>query len=65
MDNQFIKDTRSLLDFLRRCKYNMEETKQKIDMVLTLRNKLPEFSDWNPMSPDIQAALSVGYSYLT
>jgi hypothetical protein len=39
----------------------MEKTKKKLDLTLTLRSALPEFfSEWDPLSPENQAALSVG-----
>lgn len=54
-------DALFLLKFLRGCKYSMEKVKYKLDMMLTLRNALPEFfSGWDPMKPEMQAALSCG-----
>ena len=54
-------DAQFLLKYLRGCKYSMEKTKKKLDMTLTLRTALPEFfSDWDPMSPENQEALSMG-----
>lgn len=40
----------------------MEKAKAKLDLTLTLRNALPEFfSGWDPMKPEMQAALDHGY----
>lgn len=51
----------TLLKYLRGCKYSLEKTKKKIDLMMTLRTALPEFfSGWDPMSPENQAALSLG-----
>ena len=56
-----ISDTISLLSFLRGCKYSLETTKKKIDLLFTVRNFLPEFFDnWDPMADDIQLALQYG-----
>ena len=41
----------------------MEKTKKKLEMTLTMRTLLPEFfSEWDPMLPEIQEALSAGYN---
>jgi len=50
-----------LIDFARGCKYSLEKTKRKIDTFLTLRTALPEFfRGWDPLRPELQAALAVG-----
>ena len=55
----------TLLKYLRGCKYSLEKTKKKLEMTLTMRTLLPEFfSGWDPMLPEIQEALSVGYNYI-
>jgi hypothetical protein len=57
-----IIDAIFLLKFLRGCKYSLEKAKKKMDLTLTLRSALPEFfSGWDPMSPENQEALSLGY----
>jgi hypothetical protein len=39
----------------------MEKAKTKLDLTLTFRTALPEFFDgWDPLSPENQAALSLG-----
>jgi CRAL/TRIO domain len=54
-------DSQFLLKFLRGCKYSLETTKQKLDLMLTLRNMLPGlYSSWDPMKPENQKALSFG-----
>ncbi|XP_046638360.1 retinaldehyde-binding protein 1-like [Daphnia pulicaria] len=56
-------DAKFLLRFLRGCKYSMEKAKTKLDLTLTFRTALPEFFDgWDPLSPENQAALSLGGS---
>ena len=53
----------TLLKYLRGCKYSLEKTKKKLEMTLTMRTLLPEFfSGWDPMSPENQVALSLGYT---
>ena len=54
-------DPRYLLKYLRGCKYNMDKSKRKIEMALTLRSLLPElYTGWDPTSPEIQAVLDYG-----
>ena len=61
LSHLFFEDAMTLLKFLRGCKFSLEKAKAKLDCTLTLRNALPEFfSEWDPMRPEIQAALSVG-----
>lgn len=56
-----ILDAKYLLKYLRGCKYSMEKCKKKLEMTLTLRTVLPEiFDEWDPMSPETQAALNLG-----
>lgn len=60
MDGVALDET-FLLGFARGCKYSMEKTKQKIDLFLTMRSALPEFfRGWDPLKPDMQAALACG-----
>lgn len=47
-----------LLTFLRGCKWSLQKTKQKIDYFYTLKTLVPDFfSDRDPLSDEIQAAL--------
>jgi len=60
--NYIFIDAKFLLGFLRGCKYSVEKVKKKLDLTLTLRTALPEFFDeWDPFSPENQAALNMGY----
>ncbi|KAI9559302.1 hypothetical protein GHT06_016091 [Daphnia sinensis] len=54
-------DDYGIVCFARGCKYSLEKMKNKIDLMFTLRTALPEFfSGWDPMKPEIQAALACG-----
>lgn len=46
LDNQF------LIQFLRRCKYNLEKAKYKIHLYYTLKTRFPEFSNVTDVNCD-------------
>jgi len=51
-------DDQFLLGFLRGCKFNLQETKDKLDQFYTVRTLAPEFfSNRDPLSPEIQEML--------
>jgi len=54
-------EDRNILAFARGCKYSIEKTKRKLDLMLTMRSALPEFfSGCDPYRPEVQALLKVG-----
>nr|CAH0106714.1 unnamed protein product [Daphnia galeata] len=54
-------DDHGIICFARGCKYSLEKMKTKMDLMFTLRTALPEFfSGWDPLKPEIQAALACG-----
>jgi len=54
-------EDRHILAFARGCKYSMEKTKRKLELMLTMRTALPEFfTGCDPYRPEIQALLKVG-----
>ena len=56
-----ISDAIFILTYARGCKYSLEKMKQKIELHQTLKAALPEFfSNYDPMRPEIRAALSAG-----
>ena len=58
--HNFTED-RNILAFARGCKYSIEKTKRKLDLMLTMRSALPEFfSGCDPYRPEVQALLKVG-----
>ena len=57
-----VTDDWFILMYVRGCKYSIEKTKQKIDLLFTMKTLIPEiFSGWDPMKPSIQNALNYGY----
>ena len=47
--------------YLRGCKYNLEDTKQRIDTWHTVRTRHPEmFENWNYKDPKIKELISAG-----
>ena len=58
----WIADDWFILMYIRGCKFSIEKTKRKIDLLFTMKTMIPEiFSGWDPMKPSIQNALSYGY----
>jgi len=56
-----LSEDRHILAFARGCKYSMEKTKRKLELMLTMRTALPEFfTGCDPYRPEIQALLKVG-----
>jgi hypothetical protein len=56
-----ITDDYGIICFARGCKYSLEKMKTKMDLMFTLRTALPEFfAGWDPLKPQIQAALACG-----
>lgn len=59
----WIADDWFILMYIRGCKFSIEKTKRKIDLLFTMKTLIPEiFSGWDPMKPSIQNALSYGYA---
>ena len=53
-----------LVGYIRGCKFSLEKVKLKLDGTMTLKAALPEFfSGWNPMAPQLQAILKLGYNF--
>lgn len=54
-------DDQWLLNFLRRCKFDLDVAKERIDDFLTLKSSSPElFQNRDPFSPEIQELLNMG-----
>ncbi|CAG0896259.1 unnamed protein product [Darwinula stevensoni] len=55
------RDDRTILMFLRGCKFSLERTKEKLDMFFSIRTLLPEFfENGDPMHPTNLAILRLG-----
>lgn len=63
-ENPYVKprtNDQFLITFLRGCKYNMVQVKEKIESYYTVRTQLPEFFvDRNPKHENFRALLSNG-----
>lgn len=64
LDNPYLNaktDDRSILMFLRGCKFNINKTKQKITNYYKMRAEIPEwFSNRDPQLPEIQELIRIG-----
>ncbi|KAF5271383.1 hypothetical protein FQA39_LY08181 [Lamprigera yunnana] len=55
-------DDQWLVNMLRCCRYSLEKTKKRIELLCTIKTVFPEiFLDRNPFSPELQLLLSLGY----
>ena len=55
-------DEHHLSIYIRGCKYDLDKAKTKYENNLKFRTSLPEiFTGWDPLKPELQAALSAGY----
>ena len=55
-----ISDTKTLLRYLRGCKFNLDKTKAKLEMYYTCKSALPElFQERDPFNPTIRNILNL------
>ena len=59
------QDSQFLRLFLRGCDYNLDTTKDKLDLFFSVRTNLPAwFSDWDPQQENIKQVMNAGWVYL-